>query len=160
MEVRNKVRGIAHDLDVAKITVVGVPDQPGIAAAILEPLAQAGISVDTVVLNASLQGITDLTFTVRRGDLKKALEIIQPVAGEIKAREVSSDTRLAKVSIVGTGMQNTPGFAARMFRTMATEGINIQLITTSEVRITCIIEEARVKDAIRALHRAFELEKE
>jgi len=160
MEVRNKVRGIAHDLDVAKITVVGVPDQPGIAAALLEPLAQAGISVDTIVQNASLQGITDLTFTVSRGDLKKALEIVQPVAREMKAREVSSDTRLGKVSIVGTGMQNTPGFAARMFRTMASEGINIQLITTSEVRITCIIEEARVKDAIRALHRAFELEKE
>jgi len=160
MEVRNKVRGIAHDLDVAKITVVGVPDQPGIAAALLEPLAQAGISVDTIVQNASLQGITDLTFTVSRGDLKKALEIVQPVAREMKAREVGSDARLGKVSIVGTGMQNTPGFAARMFRTMASEGINIQLITTSEVRITCIIEEARVKDAIRALHRAFELEKD
>jgi len=160
MEVRNKVRGIAHDMDVAKVTVVGVPDHPGIAAALLEPLAKAGISVDTIVQNASLQGITDFTFTVSRGDLKKALEIVQPLAKELKAREVVTDTSLAKVSVVGTGMQNTPGYAARMFRTLAEEGINIQLISTSEIRITCIIEEARVTDAVRALHRAFELEKD
>ena len=159
MEVRNKVRSIVHDLDVAKVTVVGVPDQPGIAATIFEPLAQAGISVDTIVQNASLQGITDVTFTVSRESLKKALEIVQAPAQRIGARQVAGDARLGKVSIVGTGMQNTPGYAARMFRTLAEEGINIQLITTSEIRITCIIEEARVKDAVRILHRAFELDK-
>lgn len=159
MEVRNKVRGIAHDTDVAKITVAGVPDRPGIAAAVFEPLAGAGISVDTIVQNASIDNITDLTFTVARGDLPQALDIIREVVSQIGAREVFSDSRLAKVSIVGSGMQNVPGYAARMFRVLAEAGINIQLITTSEIRITCIIDEGRVRDATRLLHRAFELEK-
>jgi aspartate kinase len=158
MEVRNKVRNIAHDLDVAKITVVGVPDQPGIAAALFEPLAKAGISVDTIVQNASINNITDLTFTVTKGDLKKSLEVVTPIAKSIGARECVADAKLGKVSIIGTGMQNTPGFAARMFRALSEQGINIQLITTSEIRITCIIEESRVKDAVRVLHKAFELE--
>ena len=159
MEVRNKVRGIAHDADVAKVTVAGVPDRPGIAAALFEPLASAGISVDTIVQNASIHNITDLTFTVARGDLPQALKIIQGLGAKIGSREVLSDSKLAKVSIVGSGMQNTPGYAARMFRVLAQEGINIQLIATSEIRITCIIDEGRVKDAVRALHRAFELER-
>lgn len=159
MEVRNKVRGIAHDTNVAKVTVVGVPDRPGIAAAIFEPLAKANISVDTIVQNASINNITDLTFTVARGDLDKAMELVKPVAKSVGAKECASDSTLAKVSIVGTGMQNVPGYAATMFRTLYEQGINIQLITTSEIRITCIIAEDRVKDAVRALHKAFELEK-
>ena len=158
MEVRNKVRGIAYDLDVAKITVVGVPDRPGIAAAIFQPLAAVGISVDTIVQNASIEKITDLTFTVTRGQLTKATEVVEPIARAIGARECVSDSKLGKVSVIGTGMQNTPGYAARMFSTLSEQGINIQLITTSEIRITCIIDEARVKDAVRALHQAFELE--
>ncbi len=158
MEVRNKVRGIAHDLDVAKVTVVGVPDQPGIAATIFEPLARAGISIDTIVQNASIENVTDLTFTVAKSQLDRAMEAIQPIAGEIGARECASDARLGKVSIIGTGMQNAPGYAARMFSALSEQGINIQLISTSEIRITCIIDEARVTDAVRALHRAFELE--
>ena len=160
MEVRNKVRSIAHDLDVAKITVVGVPDRPGIAAAIFEPLAKAGISVDTIVQNASIENITDLTFTVVKGDLARAMDVVKPIAESIGARECASDSRLGKVSIIGTGMQNTPGYAARMFEVLSEQGINIQLITTSEIRITCIISEDSVEDAVRALHRAFELEKE
>ena len=159
MEIRNKVRSIAHDLDVAKITVVGVPDQPGIAAAIFEPLAKAGISVDTIVQNASINNITDLTFTIARGHLAKAMEVVAPIAKEIGARECVSDAKLGKVSVIGTGMQNAPGYAARMFRTLSDKGINIQLISTSEIRITCIIEEAKVREAVRALHKAFELEK-
>ena len=159
MEIRNKVRGIAHDLDVAKITVVGVPDHPGIAAGIFMPLAQAGISVDTIVQNASVKNITDLTFTVARGQLKAAMAVVKPIAESIGARECVSDSRLGKVSIIGTGMQNAPGYAARMFDTLSKNNINIQLITTSEIRITCIIEEAKMKDAIAALHRAFELDK-
>ncbi|MBN2187395.1 MAG: aspartate kinase [Dehalococcoidia bacterium] len=159
MEVRNKVRGIAHDTNVAKITVVGVPDHPGIAAAIFEPLTRASISVDTIVQNASVENITDLTFTVARDDLVKAMSIVEPVIKSIGAKRCVADSTLAKVSIVGTGMQNTPGYAAKMFRTLFKEGINIQLITTSEIRITCIISEDRVKDATQALHRAFELEK-
>ncbi len=159
MEVRNRVRGIAHDLNVAKVTVVGVPDRPGIASAIFEPLAKANISVDTIVQNASINNITDLTFTVARSDLEKAMSLVKPVAKSIGARDCVSDSTLAKVSIVGTGMQNTPGYAATMFRTLYEQGINIQLITTSEIRLTCIIAEDRVKDAVKALHKAFELER-
>jgi len=160
MEVRNKVRSIAHDLNVGKITVVGVPDRPGIAATIFEPLAKAGISVDTIVQNASIQGITDLTFTVIKGQLARAMEVVEPISKSIGARECVSDAKLGMVSIVGTGMQNTPGYAARMFRTLSEKNINIQLITTSEIRITCIIDEAKVKEAVRVLHRAFEIEVE
>jgi len=158
MEIRNKVRSVAHDLDVAKITVIGVPDRPGIAAAIFNSLAKAGVSIDTIVQNASIDNITDLTFTVARSELNKAMEVVEPVAKSIGAKRCVSDSKLGKVSIIGTGMQNTPGFAARMFSTLSEQGINIQLITTSEIRITCIIEESKVKDAVRALHRAFEVE--
>jgi aspartate kinase len=160
MEVRNKVRSIAHNLNVGKITVVGVPDRPGIAAAIFGPLAKAGISVDTIVQNASIQGITDLTFTVVKSDLARAMEVVKPIAAQIGARECASDDKLGAVSIIGTGMQNTPGFAGRMFSTLSEKSINIQLITTSEIRITCIINASEVKDAVRALHRAFEIEEE
>jgi aspartate kinase len=158
MEVRNKVTGIAHDLNVAKITIVGVPDRPGIAVSIFEPLARAGVSVDTIVQNASIQNVTDLTFTIARSDLNKAMDVVKPIIKEIGARECAADSKLGKVSIVGTGMQNTPGFAARMFRTLSDKGINIQLITTSEIRITCIIDESRMTEAVKALHKAFELE--
>jgi len=158
MEVRNKVRSITHDLDVAKITVVGVPDRPGIAAAIFEPLAKANVSVDTIVQNASIENITDLTFTVAKGDLPRAMEVVEPIARSIGARECVSAARLGKISIIGTGMQNTPGYAAKMFQALSEKNVNILLITTSEIRITCIIEERQVKDAVRALHRAFELD--
>ena len=158
MEVRNKARGIAHDLDVAKVTITGIPDQPGVAASIFEPLAKAGISVDTIVQNASSANITDLTFTVAKSDVKKALEVINPIATGLGAKKVTTDSKLGKISVVGTGMQNTPGYAAKMFSALSKEGINIQLITTSEIRITCIIEESRVKDAVKALHKAFELD--
>ncbi len=160
MEIRNKVRGIAHDTDVAKITIVGVPDHPGIAAGIFTPLAEAGISVDTIVQNASVQNITDLTFTVAKGQLKAALNVVEPLAKAVGAQKCVGDTKWGKVSIIGTGMQNAPGYAAKMFDTLSKEKINIQLITTSEIRITCIIDEDRVKDAVRALHKAFDLEKE
>ena len=159
MEVRNKVSGIANDTDVAKITVVGVPDRPGIAAHIFEPLAKAGVSVDTIVQNASINKITDLTFTVSRSSLAEAMRIVKPVAREIGARECTSNAKLAKVSIVGSGMQNTPGYAAKMFSTLFEAGINIELITTSEIRITCIVDEAKVKEAVKALHKAFDLDK-
>jgi aspartate kinase len=158
MEVRNKVRGIAYDLDMAKITVVGVPDHPGIAASIFIPLAKAGISVDTIVQNASVKKITDLTFTVAKSQLAGAMAVVEPIAKSIGAKQCVSDAELGKVSIIGTGMQNAPGYAARMFQTLSDEKINIQLITTSEIRITCIVDEAKVKDAVRALHRAFELD--
>jgi len=159
MEVRNKVRGIAHDPNVAKVTIVGVPDQPGIASTIFEALAKANISVDTIVQNASVNRITDLTFTVARTDVAKAMQVIKPVTKAIGATECVSDAKMAKVSIVGAGMQTTPGYASRMFHSLYDAGINIELITTSEIRITCIIAEDSVKDAVRALHRDFEVEK-
>jgi aspartate kinase len=158
MEVRNRVRGVAQDLNVAKITVLGVPDRPGVAAALFEPLAAAGVSVDTIVQNASVEKMTDLSFTVSRTDLPKALETVEPLARRIGARGVTHDAGLGKVSIVGTGMQNTPGYAARMFRALADAGINIEMITTSEIRITCIVAQDRARDAVRVLHHTFQLD--
>ncbi len=159
MEQRNKVMGIAEDTDVARITIRGVPDNPGIAAALFEPLGAASISVDTIVQNASVERLTDLTFTVSRSDLDRALEIVRPVAAEIKAVDILADTHLAKISVVGSGMISGPGYAGLMFRTLFAAGINIELITTSEIRITCLVDAARVPEAVRALHKAFELEK-
>src|SRR5579875_773194 len=147
MEDRKRVRGIAHDLSVAKVTVLGVPDRPGIAATIFEPLSDAGISVDVIVQNVSSEGRTDLTFT-----------LAEAAAARVGAAGVSQAGGLAKVSLVGTGMLGTPGIAARMFRTLAEAGINIEMISTSEIRITCIVDRRRAEEAVRALHAAFELE--
>ncbi len=158
MEIRNKARGIAHDLNVAKVTILAAPDKPGIASMVFEPLAAANVSVDTIVQNASVDGMTDLTFTVSRNELGKAMEVVEPIARSIGARGCVSDAKLGKVSIVGTGMQNTPGYAARMFKALYEAGINIELITTSEIRITCIVNETRVADAVRSLHKAFQLD--
>jgi aspartate kinase len=160
MESRNKVRGVAADPNVAKITILGVPDRPGIAGTIFEPLAREGVSVDTIVQNASVERVTDLTFTVSRSDLKKAMEVVEPVARSIGSSGCVSDESLAKVSVVGTGMLNHPGYAAAMFRTLYESGINIEMITTSEIRITCIIAEDKVPSAIQALHAAFHLDEE
>jgi len=159
MEGFNRVRGIAHDLDVAKITIRHVPDRPGIAAEIFEPLAEAHLSVDTIVQNASEEEMTDITFTVAKADLARALPHVRAIASAIGAKDVVADERMGKVSIVGTGIQSAPGYAARMFRTLSAAGINIEIISTSEIRITCIVPEDRVADAVRALHTAFELEK-
>ena len=158
-EIRNRVRAIATDTNVAKITVLGVIDHPGIAATLFEPLADADISVDVIVQNASVDGATDLTFTVERTDLAPALEVVETVARELGSRGVKSTDNLAKVSIVGTGMQDSPGYAARLFRVLADNSINIEMITTSDIRITCIVNEAQVAEAARAVHAAFQLEK-
>jgi aspartate kinase len=159
MEAKNKVRGIAHQEDIAKITVHGVPDRPGIAYAIFSPLAQAAINVDMIVQNVSTDGVTDLSFTVAEGDLEKALRLVEPVAEAIGARGITTSNDMAKVSIVGTGIFSSPGYAASMFKALADAGINIEMIATSDIRITCLIEEGRVKEAVRALLRAFQLEK-
>ena len=160
MEQANKVRGIAHQDNIAKVTVRGVPDRPGIAAHLFEPLAEAGVSVDTIVQNASVEALTDLTFTVARSDLDRAVEVVNGVLPQIDAREVVSDPDLGSVSIVGTGMATTPGYAARMFRTLFDHGINIELISTSEIRITCIVRAGQVTEAVNALHQAFALDRE
>ncbi|MBI2165904.1 MAG: aspartate kinase [Chloroflexi bacterium] len=158
METRNKVRGVACDLNVGKITVLGVPDRPGIAAAIFEPLAQAGVSVDVIVQNASVEKLTDVSFTISRTDLPRAVELVRSIAHAIGAKGTTSSSGLAKVSIVGAGIQNAPGYAARTFRALADAGVNIEMITTSEIRITCIVAEEKAKEAVRILHRAFGLE--
>ncbi|MEX2159613.1 MAG: aspartate kinase [Dehalococcoidia bacterium] len=159
MEQYNRVRGIAHDLDVAKVTILGVPDKPGIAAGIFETLADNHISVDTIVQNASVERLTDLTFTVHVADLPKAAPLIEKVTEDIGARQVVTDGSLGKVSVVGTGIQSAPGYAARMFRTLSDAGVNIEMITTGEIRITCIVGRDDVENAVRELHKAFELEK-
>jgi aspartate kinase len=158
MESRNRVRGIAHNKNVAKITVLRLPDRPGISATIFEPLAEKGINVDTIVQNSSVERITDLTFTVAREDLEVAMDIVEPVAESLGASDCISNAYLGNVSIVGTGMQHNPGYAARMFRTLYEANVNIEMITTSEIRITCIIAEDMVEDAVRALHKIFQLD--
>jgi len=160
MEQANKVRGIAHQDRIAKVTVRGVPDRPGIAAQLFEPLAEAGVSVDTIVQNASVEALTDMTFTVASGEVGKAVDVVERILPSIGASEVVSDPELGAVSIVGTGMSSSPGYAARMFRTLFDHGINIELISTSEIRITCIVRSAQVADAVRALHDAFDLDQE
>ena len=158
VEQRNKVRGLAHDRNVAKVTVVEVPDRPGVASAIFSPLAEAGVSVDVIVQNVGHGGTTDMSFTVTRTDLGKARQILGPIVRDLGAREITTDASVAKVSIVGAGIQNAPGYAARMFRALADVGVNIEAIATSEIRITCLIAEDGVEPALRSLHAAFELE--
>ncbi len=158
MEHRVKVTGVAHDRNVAKITLRGVPDRPGVAAALFEPLSAIGISVDTIVQNTGLNRFTDLSFTVARADLRDALEQVRSLSEEIGAGEVATDASLSKVSIVGVGMLDAPGYASRMFRALADVDINIDMITTSEIRITCIVAESQVERAVMVLHEAFRLE--
>jgi aspartate kinase len=160
MEERNRVRGVAHDYDVAKVTVMGVPDRPGIAAAIFEPISAAGLSVDVIVQNVSTDGETDLTFTCGESDLKIVEPLVRQAAREVGAREVVCEGGAAKVSIVGTGMVGTPGVAARMFRALAGAGANIEMISTAEIRITCLIQREAVERAVRDLHRAFRLDED
>jgi aspartate kinase len=157
METRKRVRGIAHDTDVAKITLAGIPDRPGIASSIFAPLARGGINVDVIIQASSIEGLAEISFTVSRGDFARALEISRAVGGDLGAR-VESASNLAKISIVGTGLQSTPGEAALMFQTMADRDVNIDMITTSDIRITCVIDAARVPETVQALHEAFELD--
>jgi aspartate kinase len=155
------ISGVAFQRDEAKITVKDVPDKPGIAYAILGPIADAHIDVDVIVQNVGHDGMTDMTFTVGRSDYAKAMKILRDkVQPHIKCREVSGDEKIAKVSIVGMGMRSHAGIAAQMFRTLAEEGINIQMISTSEIKITVVIDEKYTELAVRVLHRAFELEQQ
>ena len=160
MEDRIKVTGIAYSSNVAKITVLSVPDRPGLAAALFEPLSEASISVDTIVQNTGDDRSTDISFTVSRADLPAAVRLVESVAPQLGAAGVSSASDLAAVSIVGSGMQNTPGYASRMFRLLANGGVNIDMITTSEIRISCIISESQGRDAVRLLHEGFQLDRE
>jgi|TARA_B100001750_G_scaffold246721_1_gene269972 aspartate kinase len=158
MEDRIKVTGIAYQSNIAKVTVRAVPDRPGMAAELFEPLSAVGISVDTIVQNTSVERLTDISFTVDRSDLQKTLRELESVTNEMGAGEVVTDPTLASISVVGSGMQNTPGYASRMFRVLSEARINIEMITTSEIRISCIIAEAQVPEAVRLLHSGFDLD--
>jgi aspartate kinase len=153
------ISGIAFNRDEAKITVLGVPDKPGIAYQILGPVADANVDVDMIIQNVGAVGTTDFTFTVHKNEMNKALAILRDkVQGHIGAREISGDDKIAKVAIVGVGMRSHVGIASKMFRTLAEEGINIQMISTSEIKIAVVIDEKYVELAVRVLHKAFELE--
>lgn len=153
------ISGIAFNRDEAKVTVLGVPDRPGIAYQILGPVADANIDVDMIIQNVGADGTTDFTFTVHKNELNKALAILKDkVQGHIGAREINGDDKIAKVSVVGVGMRSHVGIASQMFRTLAEEGINIQMISTSEIKIAVVIDEKYLELAVRVLHKAFELE--
>lgn len=156
---REVLSGITYDRDQAKITVVHIPDKPGIAASLFTPLSERNISVDMIIQNASSQGFTDLTFTVAKKDMKDAQKIIDATAKDIGAQKVEVDDDVAKVSIIGVGMVSHSGVAAKMFKTMADEGINIMMISTSEIKISCVIQRKYTELAVMVLHDAFQLEK-
>jgi aspartate kinase len=153
------ISGIAFNRDEAKITVVGVPDRPGIAYAILGPIGDANIDVDMIIQNAGVDGTTDLSFTVHRNEYQKALDVLnKQVKNHIKAADIRGDNRICKVSMVGVGMRTHAGIASQMFRTLAEEGINIQMISTSEIKISVVLDEKYMELAVRALHKAFGLD--
>jgi aspartate kinase len=154
------ISGIAFTRDEAKITVLGVPDTPGLAYQILGPVSDANIEVDVIVQNVAEDNTTDLTFTVSRGDMAKAEAIVRKLVKQTGAREVKTDDKIAKVSLVGVGMRSHAGIASKMFKTLAEESINIQLITTSEIKISVVIDEKYLELAVRSLHAAFELDSE
>ena len=151
------VSAVVHDTSEAKVTVSGVPDQPGIAARLFRLLADADVNVDMIVQNTSDHGVTDISFTVPRADLGISTDITSALAAEISATGVTSDDKIARVSLVGAGMKSNPGVAAKTFETLATAGINIEMISTSAIRISCIVREAQVERAVQELHAAFEL---
>ncbi|HEX3097562.1 MAG TPA: aspartate kinase [Usitatibacter sp.] len=153
------ISGIAFNRDEAKITVLGVPDRPGIAFAILGPVADANIDVDMIIQNASTEGMTDFSFTVHRNEYKRAMQILEKVKAEIQARGIVGDDRIAKVSLVGIGMRTHAGIASRMFGTLAREGINIQMISTSEIKTSVVVDEKYMELAVRVLHKEFQLDK-
>jgi aspartate kinase len=153
------ISGIAFNRDVAKITVMGVPDRPGIAYQILGPVGEANIDVDMIIQNASVGGLTDFSFTVNRAEYPKALEVLNnKVKGVINAAEIRGDEKVCKVSMVGVGMRTHAGIASQMFRTLSEEGINIQMISTSEIKISVVIDEKYMELAVRALHKVFDLD--
>ena len=151
------VTAVTHDVSEAKITVTGVPDRPGIAARLFRALADRTVNVDTIVQNTSVHGTTDISFTVPKVDLAASLEIAEALSPEIGAREVLSDDEIAKVSLIGAGMRSHPGVSATMFEILAGAGINIEMISTSPIRLSCVVRADRVEDAVQLLHGAFDL---
>ena len=153
------ISGIAFNRDEAKLTIKGVPDQPGVAYRILGDIADANINVDMIIQNIGADGTTDFTFTVHRGDYRKANELLRKIAKQMSAREVVGDDKIVKISVVGVGMRSHAGIARTMFKALADEGINIQMISTSEIKVSVVVEEKYLELGVRALHTAFDLEK-
>ena len=151
------ISGIAFTRDEAKLTVLGVQDVPGVASAILGPISEANIEVDMIVQNVAADQSTDFTFTVRRDDYDQAMEILGNIAKDIEAREISGDNKIAKLSMVGVGMRSHAGVASKVFEVLAQESINIQMISTSEIKISVVVAEKYLELAVRALHSAFGL---
>ena len=152
------ISGIAHNRDEAKLTMIGVPDKPGVAYRILGPIAEANVEVDMIVQNVGADNTTDFTFTVHRNDYKKAMKILREISSKLGAADVSGDARIAKLSLVGVGMRSHAGIASKMFGALAEEGINIQMISTSEIKISVVIDEKYLELGVRTLHSAFGLE--
>jgi aspartate kinase len=153
------ISGVTHDISEAKITISQVADRPGVAAALFRALAEETVNVDMIVQNVSTAGHTDISFTVPRDDLQRALMVMEKVAAEIEASGVTHDAGVARVTLVGAGMKTNPGVAAKMFEVLSDEGVNIEMISTSSIRISCVVQESDVETAVRALHSAFELDK-
>jgi aspartate kinase len=155
-----KISGIAFNRDEAKLTIRGVPDQPGVAYKILGPIGDANVEIDMIVQNIAKDDTTDFTFTVHRNDYQKALALLQKIAADLGAREVVGTDDIVKISLVGVGMRSHAGIASSMFRALADEGINIQVISTSEIKISVVVDEKYLELGVRALHKAFGLDKE
>ena len=151
------ISGIAFNRDEAKLTILGVPDEPGVAYRIVGPIGEANIELDMIIQNVGADGTTDFTFTVHRSDYQKALEILSRLADDLGAREVEGDNRIAKISLVGVGMRSHAGIASTMFRALADEGINIRMISTSEIKISVVVDDKYLELGVRALHSAFGL---
>ena len=154
------ISAVTHDASEAKMTVSGVADKPGVAGRLFRALADTDVNVDMIVQNVSSEGVTDISFTVPRSQLDGALSVAQGLIGELGADDVSADDGIARVSLIGAGMQTTPGVAARMFETLAAAGINIEMISTSAIRISCVIRAGEMERAVVALHESFELDKD
>ena len=157
MEIQKSITSVATERSIARITLHGIDDRPGIAASIMTPLADAGISIDVIVQNVSSHGLTDISFTVGEEYLQRVAEITTQNS-EVEYASIATRDGLAKVSVVGTGMTNSPGYAARMFTALANAGVNIEMITTSEIRITCIVDQDHLAAAAKAIHSEFKLE--
>jgi aspartate kinase len=153
------VTGIAPDKNEAKVSILGVPDTPGIAAKVFAAIAEVNINVDMIIQSTSVDGFADISFTVPKADYKKAMQILKHIAKDVRARDLMGDEKIAKVSVVGVGMRSHSGVASRMFAALANAGINIQMITTSEIKISCVVKDTEMEKAVRVLHKAFEMEK-
>ena len=154
------ISGVTHDTSEAKITIEQVPDRPGVAASVFRELAEAGVNVDMIVQNVSTQGHTDISFTLPRDDLPRASSAMDKIVVDTEASGFRTDEQIGRVSLVGAGMKTHPGIAAKMFEVLATETINIEMISTSTIRISCVVHEDDVERAVRSLHAAFELEED